>query len=131
MFGKNMLQVGFLGAGAVVFGGIFAVVLPACGGGVSEEKCNAMQDATKKDWCIYELAVKRSEDNDLEGAGRALQNISDPMVRSAATDKVIMQAPDGMDQLTIQNMCASLPNPYQDTCMRTWNRPHLWQSTGK
>jgi len=93
----------------------------------SKKDCTTIADATAKDWCYFEEATSAAEDDELSTAVTAVQQIQDQMVRSAAIDKVIMAGPDGLDQTTVQNLCNQVQRPYADTCMRTWNRPHLWQ----
>lgn len=93
----------------------------------TKKDCAAEVDATARDWCYFEQAAKSAEADKLQEAVTAVQQISDPMVKSSAVDKVIFAEPTGLDQAVVQSLCSHVEPPYDDTCLRTWNRPHLWE----
>lgn len=109
---------------AMVLG--LAALGPASGCG-GQKDCAAEQDDSTRDWCWFEQATGAAKKNSLGDAVTSIQQIQDPMVKSSAIDKVIFAGPDGLDQTTVQNLCNQVEQPYTDTCMRTWNRPHLWE----
>lgn len=93
----------------------------------SKKDCAAEVDATARDWCWFEQASKAAQDDELQEAVTAVQQIQDPMVKSSAVDKVIFADPSGLDQTIVQRLCSQVEPPYDTTCLRTWNRPHLWE----
>jgi len=97
--------------------------LAACG----DKDCASIQDSDKRDWCYYERAADAAaEDRGADAIGE-LAHIRSPMVRAAAVDKIITEAPEGLTAADAENLCRNLPEPQSRACFQTWNRPHLWE----
>ena len=104
---------------------LMAVTVSACGS--KEKDCASLEAGDPRDYCWFDRAAKDAERNDLAAARQSLLEISNLSIKAMATEKVIFAAPDGLDQATVRDLCGQLPQPNSASCLRTYNRPHLWE----
>lgn len=100
--------------------------LTACTGGPTAEQCDARGSGEDVGWCHYERATTALKAGRPEDALQIAAGIQDPGVRAAALDHLFSQGIAGVDQARAHQLCSSLPEPHRTGCMRTWDRPHLW-----
>lgn len=109
------------GSRCLLFGAL--VWVTACS---TTRDCATLDKPADRDWCWYEVAVAAAEADDLPKVNEAVQKIEEPMVRSAAVNKVLSLDPQGLDEKSAITMCDALIETDQKTCINTWKRPHLW-----
>lgn len=96
--------------------------LSACVG----RDCAARGDEAKRDWCYYERSAGAAESGQLDAAVADIRAIQAPLVRAYAIDKLVAASPKGLSLALTEELCGTLPAPHQDSCLRSWARPHLW-----
>jgi hypothetical protein len=84
-------------------------------------------DPAERDLCRFEAVAAAATRGDANGALVQIRAISSPMVRGAALSRAFTLAPEGWPMDEAVAACASLPPPQDEACMKTWNRPHLWE----
>ena len=93
--------------------------------------CATMPSGSERDGCLHGEASAAAKAGDLEKAYTAVRAIEGPVARAAAIDAVVATAPTQVDGKSVESLCATLPKPFLDTCLTTWNRPHLWNDPSK
>ena len=97
-------------------------LLPAC----RAPDCATLPVGDERDGCLRAQATNAAKAGDLERAYSTIRSIEGPVARAAAIDAVVATAPTQVDGNSVEALCATLPQPFLDTCLKTWNRPHLW-----
>lgn len=101
---------------------LFFAPLSGCG----ERDCAQQRDEAKRDWCYYERSAGAAQDGQLDAAVADIRAIQAPLVRAFAIDQLVAAAPRGLSLALAEELCNTLPAPHQDSCLRSWARPHLW-----
>jgi hypothetical protein len=96
----------------------------ACAGAPPD--CGALPEGeSARDACFADRALVEAQAGRPPAAKEALRAIGDPLVRAAATDRVLTQAP-ALGPEEAAALCRELPAPLDRACFDTWSRPHLW-----
>jgi hypothetical protein len=96
----------------------------ACAGRPTD--CGAVPEGEPaRDACFAERAWVEAQAGRAPAAKEALRAIGDPLVRAAATDRVLTGAP-ALGSEEAAALCRELPAPLDRSCFDTWSRPHLW-----
>ena len=94
--------------------------------GCAEVNCAALTNEEERDWCTYEQVGAYADHDQEQQAIESVLRISSPVVRAAATDRLLESAGDGMQLEGVRALCSNLSGADAAGCSRTWERAHLW-----